>query len=77
MKKIILIIIITCLMIPGMLFSQQRGPGNPGGEPTGNDPPIGGGAPVGSGMVILLSLGAAYLGRKVYVNHKKDQEEIW
>ena len=55
--------------------TQQRGPGNPGGEPTGNDPPIGGGAPVGNGLVVLLSLGMAYLGRKVYVLKMEDDYE--
>ena len=32
---------------------------------SGNQPP-GGGAPIGSGLFILLSLGAAYGGKKIY-----------
>ncbi len=73
------IIIIVCLaFIPILCLSQQRGPGNPGGEPTGNDPPIGGGAPIGSGVGILMSISILYLGRKVYKlrNIKEELEEL-
>lgn len=40
-------------------FSQVKEPGDPGGSPSG-EPPLGGGAPVGEGMLILLGLGTAY-----------------
>jgi hypothetical protein len=45
-------------------FGQMLDPGDPGGDPVGNDP-LGGGAPIGSGIVILLSLGTIYGGKKM------------
>jgi len=47
-------------------------PPPPHGE-TGNVP--GGGAPIGSGLVILLSLGAGYGAKKFYNYRKKKKEE--
>lgn len=41
-------------------------PPNPGGGPGSGDLPVGGASPVGSGLVILMTLGSAYLARKVY-----------
>ena len=42
-------------------------PNGNGGDPTGSgNTPVGGGAPIGSGIVILLALGASYGGKKVY-----------
>ncbi len=45
----------------------DAGAGNPGG-PVG-----GGGAPIGSGIVILLALGAGYGTKKVFDAGKKQQ----
>ena len=51
-------------------------PPNPpgGGHGTGGDLP-GGGAPIGSGLVILMSLGAAYGGKKLYDLKKNKLKE--
>ena len=43
-----------------MLFRSGGGHGQ-----TGNSPP-GGNAPIGSGVAIMLALGAAWAGKKVY-----------
>ncbi|NCC74162.1 MAG: hypothetical protein EOM06_12270 [Sphingobacteriia bacterium] len=40
----------------------------------GTNGPVGGGAPVGSGLVILLSLGAAYGGKKIYDLRSQNRE---
>jgi len=72
MKKIIIRAATAMILMMGLMFitpvSGQNGnpppPPSTHGENT-NQPP-GGGAPVGSGLVILLSLGAAYGGKKVY-----------
>ncbi len=74
MKKEI-IIIFCCVVFPLIGLSQQTGPGNPGGEPTGSDPPIGGGAPIGSGIIILLSMSVTYLGKKVYDMRKESMKD--
>ena len=54
-------------------FSQVKEPGDPGGSPSG-EPPLGGGAPVGSGMLILLGLGATYGAFKVVPS--KEEETV-
>ena len=50
-------------------------PGN-GSDPGGGSTPVGGGsAPSGSGFGILLVLGAAYGGKKVYDLKKKSKHQ--
>ncbi|MBI9039420.1 MAG: hypothetical protein JEY97_14905, partial [Bacteroidales bacterium] len=48
-------------------------PPPPGHGETGNVP--GGGAPIGSGLFILLGLGVAYGGKKIYDCKKKKSVE--
>jgi hypothetical protein len=75
MKTIILrTLVITAFLLIGNGLLAQVPPPPPGdhGE-SGNQP--GGGAPIGSGIGILLALGAAYGGRKVYKAFK-NQDEI-
>lgn len=51
-------------------------PPNGGASPGGGNIPLnGGGAPIGSGIGILLSLGAAYGGKKVF-NILQKQESL-
>ena len=77
MKKAIRILLLTVFFITfttamSSLFAQPM----PGGDPTGDpsNPPVGGYAPVGSGLVILLALGAGYGTKKVYDARKKILE---
>jgi hypothetical protein len=59
-----------------LALSQVPPPPNGGNNPGGGNTPLGGGgAPIGSGIGILLSLGAAYGGKKVY-KVIKSQESI-
>ncbi len=58
------------------MFAQQTNPPDPSGDPEGNDPEMGGGAPIGGGTLILLALGAAYGGKKVYKVIKENHEEL-
>ena len=66
-KKIFLLIIV---LIFNVIAFAQDPPPPPGGGPTA-DPPLGGGAPIGGGLFILLGLGAAYGGKKIYDLKKK------
>ena len=50
------------------LLADAPPPPPPGHGTTGNVP--GGGAPIGSGLFILLGLGAAYGGKKIYDHFK-------
>jgi len=74
MKKAIKIVLLTVFFITftvalNNLMSQPM----PGGDPSsgGNNPPVGGYAPIGSGLVILLALGAGYGSKKVFDARKK------
>ncbi len=46
-------------------------PNGNGGAPSGGNTPVGGGAPIAGGIGILLALGAAYGGKKVWDYFKK------
>ena len=77
MKKAVKIVLLTVFFITftvalNNLFSQPM----PGDDPSGGgtNPPVGGYAPVGSGLVILMALGAAYGSKKVYDARKKLEE---
>jgi hypothetical protein len=71
MKKAIISLIITGLFLtlPVIIATASA----PDGVGT-SDTPIGGPAPVGSGLVMLISMGAAYGAKKVY-NARKRLEE--
>ena len=77
MKKVIvnLIIFLALIIVPVITVNASAPPPPPPpGGPGGNDIPIGGSAPVGSGLVLLLSMGAAYGAKKVYDARKKLEE---
>ena len=74
MKKLLKILVVVSFLtaIPYLTNGQTQSPGAKDGEiqqnddgPGGGDPP-GGGAPIGGGLFILLGLGAAYGGKKLY-----------
>ncbi|MDP2722914.1 MAG: hypothetical protein Q8O72_09160 [Bacteroidales bacterium] len=76
-KKIVSTLMISAmLLLPLLTIGQMRGPSDPGGGPTGSDPPIGGGAPIGSGLVFLLTMGAVYGGKKLYQLYTDQKEEL-
>jgi hypothetical protein len=74
MKKTIMLLTAIGLLIanPFHTKAQYTSPSDPGGAPIGK-PPLGGSAPVGGGLFILLGLGAAYGGKKLY--HLFDDEK--
>ena len=69
---------ITMLVIIGLTFSidsiaQDAPPPPPDHGSSGNQP--GGNAPIGGGLFILIGLGAAYGGKKLYEMKKENLEE--
>ena len=78
LKKIAAILAISLITIS--LSAQSPPPPNNGGggsssAPSGSENTVGGGAPIGGGLFILLGLGAAYGGRKLYGMRKESLEE--
>jgi len=79
MKKIIYSVLFAAtLLIAPITYGQD--PPNPGSTPPQGEGnyvggPPGGGAPIGSGLLILMALGAAYGGKKVYDFNKKKLAE--
>ena len=75
-KAIFAIVVISLFFTVSGVYAQATSPADPPGGPQAGDQPIGGGAPVGSGLAILLSLGAGYGAKKAYNYYKKDKEEL-
>jgi hypothetical protein len=76
MRKSIFNLIITGLLIivPVIVSNASAPPPPPPPGPGTGDVPIGGPAPIGSGLIILISMGAAYGAKKVF-NARKRLEE--
>ena len=72
MKNIFKTLAISFIMVAAFLISspvQADPPGMPGGHgESGDQDPVGGGAPIASGVAILIALGGAYAGKKVYTS---------
>ena len=66
MKKLAIktLMVFSFSLISLGLFADP--PGMPGGHGSDADAPPGGGAPIASGLAILIGLGGAYAGKKVY-----------
>lgn len=78
MKKIIItaLFIISLSFTSTELFAQGPPPPPDGhGESTNQGAGEGGGAPIGGGLGILLALGAAYGGGKIYKNWQQNKLE--
>lgn len=65
------------LLVAGMCIAGSQllaqGPPNPPGNPNEGGGPVGGSAPITGGIGILLALGAAYGGKKVYNAYSNKQ----
>ncbi len=72
-KKAAALIAVTLLTI-NLTLAQTPPPPNGGGDPGSGNTPVGGGAPIAGGIGILLALGAAYGGKKVWEYRKKMEE---
>lgn len=74
MKKIKYITTIALILLSLSIMGQALGPGDPGGSPGVDEDPIGGGAPIGGGGLILIGMAAVYGGRKFYLFNKNKEE---
>ncbi len=81
MKNLTRIVIIISFLLISNILSAQTPPHPNGGKVPGSggttNAPVGGGAPIGSGNLILFVLAVAYAGRKLYGNRPKvDAEQM-
>jgi len=76
MKKIIAKLSLIALLSIASTSLLAQGPPEPPNDPNEGGGPVGGNAPIGSGIALLLTLGAAYGGRKVYQYWKDQKEEL-
>jgi len=74
-KNRLKILIFSFLLIIGQQ-SWAQGPPNPPVDPSQNNDVVGGSAPIGGGLEILLFMGLAYGSRKTYKNWKKRSEKL-
>ena len=77
MKRNIIILAITCLLLISPFFLSAQAPPHPNGgnPPGGGNDPVGGGAPIGNGTVILFVLAASVAGIKEYRRRNESAEE--
>ncbi len=78
MKKFLMTTLMAFVLTfwSGQAFSQsQTVPPPPGSHGETTDQAAGGGAPIGGGLFILLGLGAAYAGKKLYGIKAEKLEE--
>ncbi|MDD2963959.1 MAG: hypothetical protein PHQ65_10155 [Bacteroidales bacterium] len=68
------IVLFSSLVIPMLTFAQPNPGSNAGGGSVGGNPIGGGAAPVGSGIALLLALGAGYGAKRIYDARKKLAE---
>jgi len=75
MKKQLIKITILALLVsaPTLLTIAQPNPGQNSDNSGVGGGPIGGNAPLGSGMALLLGLGAAWGAGKVYAGKNKQE----
>lgn len=74
MKKFIITTLIAFSLLIGInKLTAQVPPPPPAHDQTGNQE--GGRAPIGSGLFILIGLGAAYGSKRMYEIHKEKSEE--
>jgi len=77
LRKLILVVSIICAAALFTTSYAQPRPGDPGvgGPGGGGGGPIGGSAPIGSGLVMLLAMGLGYGAKKVYDFRKASLNE--
>lgn len=66
MKKAIQILVILLVLLVPVILSAQPLPYDPGIGGGAGSQPVGGGAPIGGGLLIMLSLAIGYGTKKIY-----------
>jgi hypothetical protein len=66
-KKILFALVVVCFIFVLPAIGDQ--PPDPGGDPTGD--PVGGGSPIGGGLIMMLLAGLGYGFQKIRMAIKK------
>ena len=74
-QKAVFALLFTAAMLTSFQGFAATDPPNPPGEHGQTNDQSGGSAPIGGGLFILLGLGAAYGGKKLYDHRKETLEE--
>ncbi|MCK9617821.1 MAG: hypothetical protein M0R21_08280 [Lentimicrobiaceae bacterium] len=77
MKRALKILVLSAIIAIASTTVQAQEPPHPGGNPSdpgsGAPGPVGGGAPVDSGLVMLIAFGALYGARKIAALRRSEQ----
>ena len=75
MRKIIIKLSLSTILFFSVNIIVAQGPPPPPGDPNSGGGPVGGSAPIGSGVGVLLTLGALYGGKKLYATWKNQETQ--
>lgn len=74
-KLLVSLALVIFIGLGSFVAAQPSAPPPPSGHGSdGNQSPGGGAAPVGSGIALLLTMGAAYGAKKIYNTRKRLEE---
>lgn len=75
MKKLLNILMLSAVLLAVVCSADQAMAQAPTPPPVGGtgsgDQPIGGSAPIGGGIMLLIAMGAGYAVKKVYKNNQE------
>lgn len=69
-------LMVFCFTISNVVFAAPPPPPSGGIMGSDNNNNTSGGAPIGSGLFILLGLGAAYGSRKLWLSRQSDEVDL-
>ena len=75
-KKLILVAVFSLFMVVAFAQNPPPPPGGGTGSENNSGNQLGGNAHIGGGMIILLALGLAYGGKRLYDLKKEQKEEV-
>lgn len=76
MKNLKIFFIVASLFLSLFTYGQLTDPGDGAGGVGGAPGPVGGGAPIGSGLISLILLGSAYGLKKTYLSTISDRRSL-
>ena len=72
-RTVYILLVILGFFLSSSSFAQLAEPGGGDGSAPSDGGIAGGGAPIGSGLLVLIGLGAAYGSKNVFLLRSEDQ----